>query len=62
MPDKKTSDAQLAAVSKYQSAAVRWAVTTKCDTRRGELLEKAKRSGTLPEKFWNFLENEYGEG
>ncbi|MBV7434536.1 hypothetical protein KRX19_05790 [Cardiobacteriaceae bacterium TAE3-ERU3] len=57
---KQTTKAQRAASARYQKKAVRFYAKKSPDSEEGKLLQKAKDSGTLNEKFWAFLRKEYG--
>ena len=54
-----TSQAQLDSVKRYRQSEVRFTAGAKRGTPRGNLLESAKESGELAEKFWEFLENNF---
>lgn len=54
-----TAQSQLEAVKRYRQSEVRYTAGAKRGTPRGELLERAKASQQLSEKFWEFLENNY---
>lgn len=56
-----TSQAQLDSVKRYRQSEVRFTAGAKRGTPRGNLLESAKESGELAEKFWEFLTENFDQ-
>ena len=56
-----TSQAQLDSVKRYRQSEVRFTAGAKRGTHRGNLLESAKESGELAEKFWKFLTENFDQ-